>query len=187
MEVDASRTDLGPVSPAGRGRRSARDLVVLVVVLALPVVLAGALWLWQARELDQAEDARAEDRAAVNAATALTLAWASVDHREVDEYVAAVRSGSTGDFLQEFDNAEPFLRQTLKDNKSVQVPTIPKEGAALLERSGDEARVIVAMDAAVSNKSTRRPQARQYRLQVHLRKQDGEWLVSGLEFIDEAA
>ena len=159
----------------------------MVLVLALPVLLAGALWLWQARELDEAEDARAEDRAAVNAATALTLAWASVDHRKVDEYVESVRAGATGDFLQEFENAEPFLRQTLADNKSVQVPTIPQEGAALLERSEDEARVIVAMDAAVSNKQTERPQARQYRLQVSLRKESGEWLVSGLEFIDEAA
>ena len=175
------------MSEPGAGRRSTRELVVLVLVLALPVVLAGALWLWQARELDQAQDAQAEDRAAVNAATALTLAWASVDHRKVDEYVESVRSGATGDFLQEFENAEPFLRQTLKDNKSVQVPTIPKEGAALLERSGDDARVIVAMDAAVSNKQTKRPQARQYRLQVTLQKEAGEWLVSGLEFIDEAA
>jgi Mce-associated membrane protein len=175
------------VSEPGAGRRSTRELVVLVLVLALPVVLAGALWFWQARELEQAEDARAEDRAAVNAATALTLAWASVDHRKVDEYVESVTSGATGDFLQEFENAEPFLRQTLKDNKSVQVPTIPKEGAALLERSGDDARVIVAMDAAVSNKQTKRPQARQYRLQVTLQKEAGEWLVSGLEFIDEAA
>ncbi len=75
------------MSERGAGRRSTRDLVVLVLVLALPVVVAGALWLWQARELDQAEDALAEDRAAVNAATALTLAWASVDHREADEYI----------------------------------------------------------------------------------------------------
>ena len=159
----------------------------MVLVLALPVLLAGALWLWQAQELGEAEDARAEDSAVVNAATALTLAWASVDHREVDEYVETVRAGATGDFLQEFENAEPFLRQTLKANKSVQVPTIPKDGAALLERSGEEARVIVAMDAAVTNKQTQRPQARQYRLQVTLRNESGEWLVSGLEFIDEAA
>ncbi len=75
----------------------------------------------------------------------------------------------------------------MEESKAVQVPTIPKEGAALLERRDDEARVIVAMDAAVSNKSTKRPQARQYRLQVTLQKEAGEWLVSGLEFIDEAA
>lgn len=186
MEVDAARSDDGPVIGVGRRNRSTRDLLVLVLVLALPVLLAGGLWWWQSRELDSAQDARREDRAAVNAATALTLAWASVDHREVDEYVDTVRAGATGAFLAQFEKAEPFLRQTLADNKSVQVPTIPKEGAALIERRGDQARVMVAMDAAVSNKSTRRPQPRQYRLQVTLQKEDGQWLVSGMEFIDEA-
>ncbi len=62
----------------------------------LPVTLVVGLWVWQARELDRVEDARAEDLAAVNAATRLTRAWASVDYREVDEYVEAVRDGATG-------------------------------------------------------------------------------------------
>lgn len=175
--------------PGDRGGTLVRWLLVsLALVITLPLVVSGFIfWGWQSRELAAAEESRAEDRAAVNAATALTLAWASVDHREIDDYVETVRDGATGDFLQQFENAEPFLRQTLRDNKSVQVPTIPKDGAALLERRDDEARVIVAMDAAVSNKSTERPQARQYRLQVTLQKEAGEWLVSGLEFIDEAA
>lgn len=175
------------MSGPGDERRTARRWLLLALVLALPVAIAGGLWLWQARELAQAEESRAEDRAAVNAATALTLAWASVDHREVDDYVRSVKDGATGEFRQQFENAEPFLRRTLEDNRSVQVPTIPKDGAALLERRDDEARVIVAMDASVSNKQTKRPQPRQYRLQVQLRQESGEWLVSGLEFIDEAA
>ncbi len=69
----------------------------------------------------------------------------------------------------------------------MQVPTIPKDGAALLERRGSEARVIVAMDAAISNKRTEEPQPRQYRLQVTLQREDGRWLVTALEFIDDAA
>ncbi len=157
------------------------------LVLALPLLLAAGLWWWQADELAQVRDQRAEDSAAVNAATALTMAWASVDYREVDAYVEAVRAGATGDFRDQFENAEPFLRRTLVDNKSVQVPTIPKGGAALLERRDGQARVLVAMDAQVSNKRTNRPQARQYRLQVQLAEEEGRWLVSGLEFIDDGA
>jgi Mce-associated membrane protein len=188
VEVDAARSDRGSVSTSkGSRRRSVVRALPLVVVLALPVLLTGGLWWWQSAQLQSVVDARAEDRAAVNAATALTLAWASVDHREVDDYIESVREGATGPFLEQFGNAEPFLRRTLVDNESVQVPTIPPGGAALLERSGSEARVIVAMDAQVSNKRTDRPQARQYRLQVQLDKADGEWLVSGLEFIDDGA
>ena len=158
-----------------------------MLTLLLPVVVAAGLWVWQTRELRSAERARAEDRAAVNAATALTLAWASVDHREVDDYVERVEGGATGPFLEQFRQAEPLLRETLVENRSVQVPTIPRDGAALLERSGDEARVIVAMDAVVSNRRTAQPQARPYRLQVTLQKVGDRWLVSGLEYIDAVA
>jgi Mce-associated membrane protein len=187
VEVDAARSGRDEVSTRRTRRRTVGRWLLLALALALPVALAGGLWLWQSRALAAAEQARADDRAAVNAATALTLAWASVDHRKVDEYVDTVRDGATGDFRTQFENAEPFLRRTLKDNKSVQVPTIPKDGAALLERRDDEARVIVAMDAAVSNKQTEKPQPRQYRLQVHVQKVQGRWLVSGLEFIDGRA
>lgn len=175
------------MSASTRSRRGSSFLRALPLTLALllPVLLAGSLWWWQSAQLQSALDARAEDRAAVNSATALTMAWASVDYREVDEYIESVQDGATGPFREQFGNAEPFLRRTLVDNESVQVPTIPPGGAALLERRGSQARVIVAMDAQVSNKRTERPQARQYRLQVHLDEVGDEWLVSGLEFIDD--
>ena len=184
MEVDAARADGEVIVPDHRPR-TPRERLALVVLLAVPLLLATALLAWRLVELDDAEAARAEDREAVNAATALTMAWASVDYREVDDYMSAVKQGATGPFLNQFENAEPFLRRTLRANRSVQVPTVPKDGAALLERRDGQARVIVAMDARVSNKSTRSPQPRQYRLQVQLEQQSGEWLVSGLEIIDE--
>ena len=174
MEVDAGRPHREPVS----------RYVRLILVLLLPIALAAGLWLWQSQELADAEAARADDRDAVNAATRATLAWASVDHRRADDYVETVRSMATGEFLAQFEESETALRQLLKDNRSIQVPTIPIDGAALLERRDDQARVLIAMDASVTNKRTKTPQPRQYRLQVTLTEEDGEWLVSGMEFID---
>ena len=107
-----------------------------------------------------------------------------MDYREADEYVETVEEGATGEFLKQFEESEDALRELLEANQSVQVPTIPEGGAGLLERDGDQARVLIAMDATVTNKSTKTPQPRQYRLQVTLVKEDGEWLTSGLEFID---
>lgn len=171
-------------SPAGRSRRVLAGLVAAVLV---PVLAAALLWQWQARELATTERERAEDRAVVDAATRHTLAWASVDHRKVDEYVETVTAGATGPFLDQFQATESALRTLLKQNRSVQVPTIPAGGAGLVERRGDEARVLVAMDATVANTSTKKPRPRQYRLQVTLSQVDGEWLVSGLEFVDGTA
>lgn len=155
-----------------------------MLALILPVAAAAGVWQWQAAELRDAEDSRSTDREVLNAATRQTLAWAAVDYRKADEYVTSVEEGATGAFLRQFQESEDALRQLLKANKSVQVPTIPEGGAGLLERSGDEARVLIAMDATVTNKEAKTPQPRQYRLQVTLVESDGEWLTSGLEFID---
>jgi Mce-associated membrane protein len=196
--VDASRPDAREVSeddggapaeargPGPRGRSRAWWARV-VAALVLPVAAAFGLWLWQDGERDAAAAAAAEDRAALNAATLQTLNWASVDYRDVDAFVEKVASGATGPFLQQFQESETALRRLIGANESVQVPTIPRGGAGLLERRGDEARVLIVMDAQVTNTSTEKPQPRQYRLQVTVSKVEGQWLTSELEFVDEQA
>jgi Mce-associated membrane protein len=161
----------------------------LVLAALVPVAAALALWLWQHDRLGDLEAAEADDRRALDAATRVTLAWATIDHTKADEYIATVQDGATGTFLSEFTEAEETLRALLEDNESVQVPTIPKDGAGLLEHKegSDTATVLVAMDASVSNKDTEEPQPRQYRLRVTMTEVDGEWLVSNMEFIDAEA
>ena len=158
-----------------------------LVALLIPVVLTAAVWVTQSRQVSAAEDVRAEDRAALDAATRETLNWASVDYRKVDDFVTTVKEGATGKFLQQFEQSETALRTLIDQNQSVQVPTIPKDGAALLERRGNEARVLIVMDANVTNKSTKTPQPRQYRLQVTVSKVKGRWLTSNLELVDATA
>lgn len=155
-------------------------LLALLLLIAASIVL----WRFEAGQRHDAEASAAEDQAALDAARDNTLTWASVDYRKVDEYPSAVEDSSTGDFLEQFKKSEKGTRYLIKLNKSVQVPTIPQDGAGLVERDGDTAKVLVAMDATVSNKNTKKPQPRQYRLQVTLTKVDGEWKTSGLEFIN---
>ena len=158
-----------------------------LVALLVPVAVAVAFWVWQSQRLDDLESQRTEDAAALRAATLETTNWASVDYRDIDGFLSRVKKGATGDFLSQFNQSETALRTLIRQNQSVQVPTIPKDGAALLERRGGEARVLIVMDANVTNKSTKTPQPRQYRLQVTVTKVDGRWLTSNLEFVDATA
>lgn len=115
------------------------------------------------------------------------LTWGAVDHRRLDDYVESVKESATGDFLEQFEQSEEALRELVAENRSVQLPTVPPDGIGLLERIDDTARVLVAMDATVTNKATEQPQPRQYRLQLTLLEEDGTWRVSGLEFVDARA
>ncbi len=183
MEVDADRPHDGAMTaPSPRAPGVVRTALALLAVL-LPAVSGVALWAWQNNEHGSAVAARDADRAAVKAATAEVLAWASVDYRKIDDYFVSVEKGATGKFLEEFKQSEKPLRSLLAENKSIQVPTIPKDGAGLLERRGDTARVVVALDASVSNTSSKSPQPRQYRLQLTLVRVDGRWLTNNLELV----
>ena len=167
-------------APRGVSWRTAAPLVALALLVAAAVVV----WRWQAHERSVLEAERAQDDAAVRAATLETATWAHVDYRKADAYFTAVENGATGLFLDQFKASVPATRQLLAANKSVQVPTIPKDGAALMERKGSTAKVLIAMDATVTNKATTKPQPRQYRLQVTLTRHDGRWLISNLGFVD---
>jgi Mce-associated membrane protein len=155
-------------------------LLALLLLIAASVVL----WRFEAGQRHDAEASAAEDQAALDAARTQTMAWANVDYHKVDDYISNVENGSTGEFLQQFQKSEKGTRYLIKLNRSVQVPTIPQDGVGLVEREGDTAKVLIAMDATVSNKNTKKPQPRQYRLQVTETKVNGEWKTSGLEFID---
>jgi len=156
------------------------------LLLALVLLIAASIVVWRiaAAQRHDAEASAAEDQAALDAARRETLAWADVDYRKADQYVSTVESGSTGDFLQQFQKSEKGTRYLLRLNRSVQVPSIPQDGVGLVEREGNTARVLIAMDATVSNKNTKKPQPRQYRLQVTMTKVGGQWKTSGLEFVN---
>lgn len=184
MEVDAHRPDDGALSlqPTPRRPGAVRTILAVLAVL-LPVALGGALWVWQSNEHSTAAESARADGEAVKAATAEVMAWAAVDYRKIDESFAAVKEGATGKFLEQFTQSEETLRSLLVENQSVQVPTIPKDGTGLVERDGGTARVAVALDAVVTNTSTKTPQPRTYRLLLTLANVDGAWLTNNLEIV----
>ena len=160
---------------------------VTLVALLVPVGVSFAVWRTQAARAEEVRAGRALDREALEAARRETLVLTSIDYRRADEYAAAVERGSTGAFLAEFKKTEKDAVAFIKRNRSVQVPTIPEGGIALLERRGDEAQLIVAMDVQVTNSSAEKPQRSDYRLRVTMSKVDGRWRISDMEPVNAQA
>jgi Mce-associated membrane protein len=179
MEVDADRTGQGRL--VTRWRSLLRILIALVVLTAT----AASIYLaWDQRErLESLTAAEAKDAAAVEAATDEAMAWTTVDYRHPEAYFDSIRAGATGDFLSELDETEKALSKLLVENRTVQTANIPTDGAALVERSGDRATVLVTLDATVRSKSEPKPTMRQYRLRLTLVYADSAWRTSQLEFV----
>ncbi len=155
-----------------------------IVVLAL-ALLAAAIYIWRIQDdrLDRAQEAEELDTAAVAAAEDQAMAWTTVDYRKINEYVASIKKGAGGGFLTELEKTEKTLKELTVKNKTVQSAEIPPGGAALVERSGDDATVIVAVDTRVTTRTQPKATERQFRLKLTLQRKDSGWLTTGLEFV----
>lgn len=160
--------------PSGRPGRLSVALVAVVVGL----LAVGALLLprWQ--------DARAEQERyddVVRAATLETIAFTTLDHRDLDPAVERVLEGATGDFEKQFEASRDQLEALSRQNKSVSEGRVLEAGVVSMDE--DSARVIVVADSTVTNVNAPNPQPRHYRLQLDLVLEGGRWLTSDLQFV----
>lgn len=152
-----------------------RWLLPLVALIALAAV-AGAVWTGlSVRDERSADDA---DRSALAVGRDAAVAFTSYDHRHLEEDLARVSDMSTGAFREEFSAALGSLTAAIKEAEGVSVGQVTDAG---LVRSGDESAVVMAaVDATVTNTSTKQPSLRRYRLQITLTRDGDDWLISDI-------
>lgn len=147
-----------------------------VLVLAL-LALAG----WRGLAWQDARDRLSDEKAAAAAASAEVEGLIDISGATSDADMARLLDGATADFRSELEAQADRLQKALAANR------VEASGeavsAGVVELDGDRATVIVAATGTVRNKSTRAAEPRNYRLKVELVRSDGDWLVSGLEFV----
>ena len=164
-----------PESPAASrlGWLSLALIALLVVLLAVGVVMFSK-WRDEKTTHEAYDDALA-------AAKAETLAFTTLDYRSAKASVDRVQKGATGDFAKQFAKQSAAIEKLTRQNKSLSKGTVVSAGVVSMDK--DSARVIVVADSQVTNKTTKKPVPRHYRLQLDLEKKDGEWLTGALEFV----
>lgn len=120
--------------------------------------------------------------AVTKAASDETLAFMTVDYRDMDKLMAKVVAGATGQFKQEYQRSSVQLKSAVTAEQSISNGKVLSVGISTLDK--DSAVVFVAADSQVQNKSTKgKQQPRYYRLQMDLSKVKGQWLVNKLQFV----
>lgn len=151
-----------------------RILAVLAVVLT-----ASSGWLgFQLYERGEV-DRRHQDILA--AARQSVLNFTSLDHRHYDRDSKAVLNGATGEFKKQFSAQTAELTKIVAENKSVSEGQIIDAGIA--QADDRTARVLVVADGKVTNVAAPEGTSRNYRLQLDLVFEDGQWLTSNVEFV----
>lgn len=167
-----------------------------VLVLAFATVLTGVLVVWpevqqrvdgiasshEASEPTKEDIAPGVYRAILAAATGHATAFVNLDYREIDEAITSVEEKSTGAFAKQYGKSEKGLRTLMKRNHSVMEGTVLSAG--VVAASDYTARVLVATNGTVRNKSTKNKKVeRNLRLQLDLTKTDDQWLVNDVQFV----
>ncbi|MFF3314759.1 hypothetical protein ACFYV5_04515 [Streptomyces sp. NPDC003035] len=157
---------------------SRRGTVAVLAVLTA-VLTAGSGWLGARLYERHEEDRRHQDILA--AARQSALNFTSLDYRHYDRDSKNVLNGATGDFKKQFAAQTTQLTKIVADNKSVSEGQILDAGIARADER--TARVLVVADSKVTNVAAPQGTSRNYRLQLDLVLEDGQWLTSDVEFV----
>lgn len=155
-------------------------LITRMLLTTLAAVLtATSGWLGVQLYERHEEDRRHQDILA--AARRSALNFTSLDYRHYERDSKNVLSGATGDFKKQFAAQTAELTKIVADNKSVSEGQILDAGIA----GADErtARVLVVADSKVTNVSAPEGTSRNYRLQLDLVLEGGQWLTSNVAFV----
>jgi Mce-associated membrane protein len=162
-------------------RRPGRRPAGLRLALALAVVAALVQAVVLGRQL-QAERNRAQDRAdAVATARQVAANFSTLSYRTFDRDIARVAAETTGSFHQDFVAQAAQIKKVVVQDRSVSTGQVGP--VALVSSTPTSARVLVSLDANVTNTATTTPAARHYRVQLDLAKVHGRWLASQLQFV----
>lgn len=147
-----------------------------VVLAVLAAGYAGYTW-HAAHQRDEAKTA------VLAAARQFAVDFVSINAASVDQDLARIAVGATGDFGDEFQRGLSTVRTSVLDNKVEASGTVLR--AALVSADGDSAVALVAVDATVKNVKAPAGRTSHYRIQLDLVRPQGgnRWLVSRLQFV----
>lgn len=153
-------------------------LAAVLAVLVVAGLVAGGL-LGRRVLAERRSAAAGED--AVAAATQLAVNFTTLDYRTFDRDAQRVTDDAAGTFRKEFSAQTAELKQLVTSNKAVSKGKVLK--AALVSHDADSARVLLVVDADVTNTAATTPVARHYRMQVDLTRSGERWLTDQLQFV----
>ncbi len=116
------------------------------------------------------------------AARAETLAFLTVNYKDMDPLIDKVLAGATGTFKEQYEAAKGNLKTTAQQGQSVATGEVKAVGISDID--ADTAVVFVGADGSVKNKSTKgKAQPRAYRFKLTMVNKGDKWLTSDLQIL----
>lgn len=180
MDVAGVRpADLAPAP----GRPWWRTALLVIPVAVLAALLAAIGWLASSvADTTHTDDARS---AALRAASAEALHLTTISYLTADRDLDRILAGATGGLRTQFAAQRSRFPALLAQQKSVSRGSVLSAGLVSLSGGDSSARVVVAVDAAVSTTSPSgktQSSLKHYRMVMQLVRSGSRWLVRDVAF-----
>ena len=166
--------------PHHRLRRMSPPTQALAIGVVLIAVLSAiACWLgWQNYQSHSAEQVRAQ---LLQGARQGALNLTTIDWQRVDNDTERILASSTGTFRDEFaQRLKPFA-DVVKQAQSKSEGSIA--ASSLESSSGDEARVLIALNVRISDAGTAEDTPRVWRMRISVQKVGSDVKMTNVEFV----
>lgn len=153
-------------------------LIIMTVAVVAAVGLAGGLFFFQYRPIQQTDDTAAQ--AAIKAASEGAAAVLSYSPESVDNDLALAKSHLTGNFLKYFtDFGRYFVAPAVRQQGVKASATVMR--AAVVDSHPDSAVVLIFIHQTSSSKEKPEPTLTTHSVRVSLTRVHGSWLISRFE------
>ena len=116
------------------------------------------------------------------AARAETVAFLTIDYRQMDRVTDRVLAGATGTFKKQYKSSVKVLKQTAVSQDSMAKGYVKEIGVGTFD--SDSGTVFISAGSKVKNKGTKgKVEDRTWRMRFDMTKVGDRWLVSQLEFV----
>lgn len=157
--------------------------MVLAVVLVATATLLFTKGAAATPGDSKAETLSRQHAQVTKAARTETLAFLTVDYKNMDPLIAKVVAGATGTFKEQYEGAKVNLKASAQQARAVSTGQVLSVGIADIDDSS--AVAFVAANSQVTNASTKgKPQPRYYRLKLTMVRKGDAWLTSDLQFVN---
>ncbi|MGH3267064.1 MAG: hypothetical protein ACRDNS_34355 [Trebonia sp.] len=174
----AEASSLRPADPGSSGRHSRLLAAGGAAVVAVALVVIGALELVSVRDTGSRSAQRA---AALSAARHEVVAFTTLSNATAANDIKTLLAGATSGFRAQLAKQAQGFQQAVRDGKVTSTGRV--DSAGLVTLSGNTAVAIVAATAKITNTKAPAGARRQYRFSLTLKQVDGRWLVSDLGFV----
>jgi Mce-associated membrane protein len=143
-------------------------MLLAVTVLGLACVVAGSYWSDRYRN------------EIVSRAEHFAIDLTTLHSDRPEAMVDSIRSEATPNFAFKFGTDQPWFADALRRGIDL---TGTVTSAGLIEKHGDSAKVLVAVNAVVTTPGMTQRMARNYQLRISMQDVDGSWLADDVEFL----